>query len=268
MPTSTLDDDERRRFDVEMGDSFGVPADPPPSEHCERDRARGYTGTLFDEHRRVSNHPWDHNDDQNTYRDPEEELPNLNEQDEDSLSASRRGLFDDLASDQDHQSQHSLPAVQNQSSKFVLDEDLPDSEIANVDIALKKADYGEPGTSEYRKNMAMATYALAEKFGVASHRVSSNLEEGDHSSKQYIQQTIVGILDRVKEGHQRAKMVDWMDICVLPKLAGDLRSLNPVDWWDESETNLWTDWDRCTLTQIKAWQYSINKRFSAQDRTA
>ena len=278
MPTSTHDDTERRRMDVEMGDSFGMPLEPPASEIRERNRSRVPLETFMEEQRetfiqeqrqrRVSNHPWEQNihEDHNSYGD--DQLPNLNDPEEDSLAGSGRGLFDDLASDRDHQSQHSLPAVQNQSSKFVLDEDLPDSEIANVDIALKKADYGEPGTSEYRKNMAMATYALAEKFGVASHRVSSNLEEGDHSSKQYIQQTIVGILDRVKEGHQRAKMVDWMDICVLPKLTGNLRSLNPADWWDESETNLWTDWDRCTLTQIKAWQYSINKRFSAQDRTA
>eukprot|EP00956_Cyclotella_meneghiniana_P005534 scaffold7111_cov22-Cyclotella_meneghiniana.AAC.1 len=116
--------------------------------------------------------------------------------------------------------------------------------------------------------MAMATAALAEKFGVASHRVSSNVEEGDHSSRQYIQQTVVSILDRVQEGHQRSKMMDFMDICTLPKLSGDLRSTNPVDWWDESETNIWTDWDRCSITQVKAWQFSINKRFSPQDQTA
>jgi hypothetical protein len=133
---------------------------------------------------------------------------------------------------------------------------------------LKKADYGEPGTTEYRKNMAMATAALSDKFGVASHRVSNHVEEGDHSSRQHIQQTIVGILGRVQEGYQRAKMMDWMDICHLPQLNGNLKSANPVDWWDESEINLWTDWDRCTITQVKAWQYSINKRFSPQDQTA
>ena len=97
--------DTGRRFDVELGDSFGIGVDPPPSEVRERNRARGHTETHFDEHRRVSNHPWDHNDqDQNSYE--EEPLPNLNEED---LSTAGGGLFDDLASDQ--KSQHSLPAV-------------------------------------------------------------------------------------------------------------------------------------------------------------
>ena len=159
MPTSTHDDTERRRMDVEMGDSFGMPLEPPASEIRERNRSRvpletfmeEQRKTFIQEQRRVSNHPWEQNthEDHNSYGD--DQLPNLNEHEEDSLAVSGRGLFDDLASDQD--SQHSLPRrTQNQSSKFVREEDLPDSEISNIDTALKKSDYGEPGTTEYRKN--------------------------------------------------------------------------------------------------------------------
>ena len=257
-----------RRLDVELGNSFGMGVDPPPTEsRPERDRTRPNEI----DYRRISNPPWDQNEfdrnDRNSLED--DRPPNLDEDNATVTSRISGGLFGDDISHES--SQHNMPGargMRNQSSKFVRAEDLPDSEIVNVHIALKKADYGEPGTTDYRKNMAMATAALADKFGVASHRVSNTVEEGDHSSRQYIQSTIVGVLGRVEEGHQRSKMMDFMDICVLPKLKGDLSSDNPVDWWDESEVNLWTDWDRCNITQVKAWQYSVNKRFSPQDQTA
>ena len=56
-----------------------------------------------------------------------------------------------------------------QSSKFVRTVDVPDSAMLNVDVTLKKDDYGLPGSSDYRKNMAMATAPLSDKFGVARH---------------------------------------------------------------------------------------------------
>lgn len=56
-----------------------------------------------------------------------------------------------------------------QAAKFVRDVDVPDNEMLEGQVVLRREDYGEPGSSEYRKNMQMATYALAEKFGVAKH---------------------------------------------------------------------------------------------------
>jgi hypothetical protein len=50
-----------------------------------------------------------------------------------------------------------------QAAKFVRnddDDDVPDSEMLEGQVVLRHEDYGEPGSSEYSKNMQMATYAL------------------------------------------------------------------------------------------------------------
>ena len=60
-----------------------------------------------------------------------------------------------------------------QSAKFVEEEDIPDEDIQGSDVILRKEHYGVPGTKEYRKNAVLATTPLAEKFGVACHRVIS-----------------------------------------------------------------------------------------------
>ena len=62
--------------------------------------------------------------------------------------------------------------------------------------------------------------------------------------------------------------MDFVDICNVSQLGGNLSSNNPVDWWDGSEINLWTDWDLCTHKQIRRWQFSVNKFFSDKDRSA
>lgn len=158
-----------------------------------------------------------------------------------------------------------------QRDKFVRLSDVPDADMLDVDVVLRKEDYGAPGSSDYRKNMAVATAALGEKFGVARHKVThrtGEAESGDAKGNQHVQHAIVGILHRIKEGHQRAVGMDWMDICHIPKLDGTLSSDDCRDWWDESETNLWLDWDQCSSEQVTAWQYSVNKRFSAEDRIA
>jgi hypothetical protein len=84
--------------------------------------------------------------------------------------------------------------------------------MLNIDVTLRKEDYGEPGTSDYRKNMAMATAALAEKFGVARHKIIAGAEEGDQAKSAHVQQVIVGIIHRVREGLQRSRMMDFLDI--------------------------------------------------------
>ena len=154
-----------------------------------------------------------------------------------------------------------------QRAKFVLQQDIPDEFIDDQDIILKKENYGTPGTTEWRKNMVMATEPLQEPFGVAQHKVVHRVEDGDQQSFLHIQQMIVGVLHRVNEGHSRSKSMDWMDICLIPRLNRYNNSENCEDWWDESETNLWTDWDSLDVETIMAWQYSINKRFSREDRT-
>ncbi len=63
-----------------------------------------------------------------------------------------------------------------------------------VDMTLRMQDYGEPRLTEYRKNKEMVTYALAEKFGVACHKIVSDAKESDVSWHLHIQQVIVSIL--------------------------------------------------------------------------
>ena len=156
----------------------------------------------------------------------------------------------------------------SQASKFVRTEDVPDEDMLEIQVSLRKEDYGDHGTSDYRKNMAMATAPLKDKFGVARHKIIAQAEEGDQDKSMHVQQVIVGILQRCKEGLERSKKMDWMDICTMPKLSGNLTSHNPADWWDDSKIVLWTDWERVDIKTVRLWQWCINKRFSDGDRTA
>ena len=164
--------------------------------------------------------------------------------------------------------QQQQPAGGRQSSKFVRAADVDDADMLDVDVALQKENYGEPGSSDYRKNMAMATAALPEKFGVAKHKLVSTGEEGDETKYQHVQQTIVGILHRIKEGHQRSRKMDFMDVCMVADYSGDIENTDCATWWGELEINIWVDWELLTEQQVRAWQYSVNKRFSDGDRIA
>ena len=137
-----------------------------------------------------------------------------------------------------------------------------------MDVALKKENYGEPGTSDYRKNMAMATQALTEKFGVARHKIVADAEEGDVSKNLHVQQVVVTTLHRIKEGHLRSKKMDWMDICTLADYSGQIDHEDCSKWWGSLEIFIWTDWELLTETHVRAWQFSVNKRFSDEDRIA
>jgi hypothetical protein len=151
----------------------------------------------------------------------------------------------------------------------VRNDDVPDSEMLEGQVVLRHEDYGEPGSTEYRKNMQMATYPFAEKLGVAKHKIAGGgAEDGDQTKFMHIQQAIESILHRVKEGLQRSKSMDWMEICTLPRMKGNLYSSNPADWWDTSQINIWSDWEKTSEKEVRAWQYCINKRFSSENCTA
>ena len=62
--------------------------------------------------------------------------------------------------------------------------------------------------------------------------------------------------------------MDFMYICTIAAMMGNTSSTDPSNWRDESETNIWEDRDHLTETQVQAWQYSVNKRFSEEDRIA
>ena len=158
-----------------------------------------------------------------------------------------------------------------QRSKFVLEDDIADEAMVEHDVVLNKEAYGEPGTNEYRKNFELATAALTERFGVASHKIlsDSGRQSGDQADHRYVQQVIVNVLHRVEEAHQHSIRMDFMGICLLAKMAEDTTSNDCRDWWDDdSEMNIFTQWDRLTEKQVRGWQFSINKKFSDGDRTA
>jgi hypothetical protein len=115
----------------------------------------------------------------------------------------------------------------------------------------------------------MATYALDQKFGVARHKIVSDAEEGDASKHMHIQQVIVSTLQRVKEGEHRARSMDFMGICIMPRLVeSKMSDPDCSQWWDESDVNIWKDWDQVKEEAALRWQYSINKRFANEDRIA
>ena len=60
------------------------------------------------------------------------------------------------------------------------------------------------------------------------------------------------LLLRVDEGLHRCKRLDFMDILLIPNF-NKTPSNDPADWWDESETNLWTDWDAIAERQALYW---------------
>ena len=160
---------------------------------------------------------------------------------------------------------------QGQKGKFVLETDIPDDQMLDIGVTLKKQNYGKEGTKEWKYNMELATRPLSQEFGVGKHRITTRLSEagdGDQTQYLHVQQTISSLVYRMDEGHKRAEAMDWMDICTLPRLAGDTSSHDPSEWWDESQINIWKDWDSLEEGQVHAWQYSINKRFSEGDRVA
>ena len=119
--------------------------------------------------------------------------------------------------------------------------------------------------------MEMATVALHPKFGVANHIIVTHFSDTDKDNQtkfQHVQESIVSILHRVKEGQTISVCMDFMDICTIADMTGNTSSSDPADWWNQSETNIWEDWDLLSDTQVRAWQYSVNKRFSDEDRVA
>eukprot|EP00956_Cyclotella_meneghiniana_P007192 scaffold9846_cov36-Cyclotella_meneghiniana.AAC.1 len=76
--------------------------------------------------------------------------------------------------------------------------------------------------------MASATYPLAEKFGVARQEIVTTAKEGDETKNRFVQQVLVGLAHRVKEGHERAKKYDFMAICNVADYTGNTSSQDCV----------------------------------------
>jgi hypothetical protein len=140
--------------------------------------------------------------------------------------------------------------------------------MLETQVTLPKAAYGEPGSSDFCKNMLMAMYPLSEKFGVAKHNVITDIEEGDQNRSMHVQQVIVSVIHRVKEGLQRSRAMDWMSICIMPHRIAVNYGSDPSTWWDNSKICISTDPEKLELNEVSVWQYCINKQFSDGDRIA
>ena len=127
---------------------------------------------------------------------------------------------------------------------------VDDADMLDVDVALQKEKYGDPGSSNYRKNMALATVALYKKFGMARHKIVTTSEEEDQMKHQHVQQVIVGILHRIKESHQCSHKMDWMDICMVADYSRDIETMDCTQWWGKKDINIWTDWELLSEQQV------------------
>jgi len=158
-----------------------------------------------------------------------------------------------------------------QKSKFVLTADIPDEDIKDTNVLVPKDKRGAEGSKDYNSIMKMATEALSTKFGVAKHKIvtteGADSSSGNHTKSLRIQNSICDLILRAHEGQQRCKRYDFMSILLIPNFKPS-SSADPSDWWDESEINLWEDWDKISERQAISWQYCINKRFSEEDRTS
>ena len=55
---------------------------------------------------------------------------------------------------------------------------------------------------------------------------------------------------------------------MLPRMRGNLNSTNPAHWWDSSQITIWSEWEKTSEKEVRAWQYCINKHFSSENCTA
>jgi len=158
-----------------------------------------------------------------------------------------------------------------QRSKFVLDTAIPDDDIDDSDVVVPKDKRGEEGSKHWNAIMERSTRTLEKKFGVAKHKVvqsDANDTSGNQTKSQFIQNSILDLLMTVELGKTRATQFDMLDVLKIPNLKGGYEHTDPVDWWDDSETLLWTNWDSLTMEQVLCWQWCINNFFSDADRTS
>ena len=72
---------------------------------------------------------------------------------------------------------------------------------------------------------------------------------------------------QVNEAQKRCKSFNFMDICVTANLVAT-RNCECKNWFDNLQTNLWTDYEKLTKQQLRFWQYTVNTRFFKEDCTA
>jgi hypothetical protein len=138
-------------------------------------------------------------------------------------------------------------------------------------VVIAKDMHGAKDLKHYISIMEIATKALDNKFGVPKHNIvtdeGANTSSGNQTKSLCIQQTIMDLFLWVQKGLHCLERMVFMDILKVPAFV-NTTSTNPQNWWDESETNMWTDWDSIDERQAVTWQWCINKFFSEEDCTS
>ena len=139
-----------------------------------------------------------------------------------------------------------------QSPNFV--QDTLDLDIEDGGIILKKEGFGIPGRTEYQKNMTLATKVLETSFGVTItsegmiDRIGGE-QYGNQKGVCHAKRIILDTNHRVDEAHKRCKAFDLMDICIVAGLKPSTSS-NRKKWFDDTENNLWTNYDKLAQKQV------------------
>ena len=95
-----------------------------------------------------------------------------------------------------------------------------------------------------------ATRALDKKFDIAFIQSDVNDTSGNQTKSQFIQNSILDLLVKVDLGRTRATQFDMLDVLNVPNLKPGWENSDPIDWWDDSETPLWTNRDSLTMEQV------------------
>ena len=86
-----------------------------------------------------------------------------------------------------NQTQQNQTPARGQRGKFVRDTDVPDSQMLDIDVCLRKQNYGIKGDRAFNRNMELATAALDSIFGVAKHSIVTSINDTDEDNQTKFQ---------------------------------------------------------------------------------
>ena len=139
----------------------------------------------------------------------------------------------------------------------------------DVEIVVPKSARGKPGDKQYSYNLRMGTEGISNKFGVAMfHTIGGEVEEGDQTKSQYIQDSYVGNLEKLKLIQKRCAEMDYMAIFKVPKAFADRNAKNPTELFALEDANLLSQWELLEWDLVCAWQLTINLHMGEEERTS
>jgi len=151
-------------------------------------------------------------------------------------------------------------AAKNKYKQLFKDTPTPIEDLRGVEVLLPKSARGEKGSTEYRKNMSLATYSLEHEFGVAMCHVDtrSDVEDGDQTSHQYIQERYMDNLAKLDNVIKRGHQYDMMDVMMVPTKVIDPQASKPCDMFGFEQVNLFESWNKLSWETVCTWQWAIN----------